>query len=225
MARWVRPTLLVLLLITGVTLTVTIGPPPLEEIRDWVGRAGWAGPVVYAAIFAAASLTPAPATVLTVGAGALFGWTIGVPVALAGSLVGAMISFGAARMLGRTTVEGLGGDRLARLDEMVRRRGVAAVIGIRLVPTGPFAIVNAACGLTAVRVRDYAIGTTVGMVPGTVTFVAFGAFGTNPGSLPFLLAVVSLVVLIGVGIVVNRRNAAREKKPAPAPSECSDAAR
>lgn len=224
MARWVRPTLLVVLLVTGVTLALTVGPPPLEEIRGWVRQAGWAGPVVYAAIFAAASLTPAPATVLTVGAGALFGWTVGVPVALAGSLVGAMISFGAARLLGRTTVEGLGGGRLVRLDEMVRRRGIAAVIGIRLVPTGPFAIVNAACGLTAVRVRDYAIGTTVGMVPGIVTFVAFGAYGTSPGSLPFLLAVVSLVVLIGIGIVINRRNATREAKATAEAAECSDAA-
>lgn len=225
MARWVRPTLLVLLLVAGVTLAVVVGPPPVEEIRGWVGRAGWAGPVVYAAIFAAASLTPAPATVLTVGAGALFGWAVGIPVALAGSLAGAMISFGAARLLGRTTVEGLGGDRLARLDEMVRRRGVAAVIGIRLVPTGPFAIVNAACGLTAVRVRDYAIGTAIGMVPGTVTFVVLGAYGASPGSLPFLLAVVCLVVLIGVGVVVNRRNAARDAESAPQRAERTDATR
>jgi uncharacterized membrane protein YdjX (TVP38/TMEM64 family) len=215
MARWIRPGLLVLLVGAGIAVAATVGVPPLAQVRTWVAAAGWAGPVLYAGLFALASLTPAPASVLTVGAGALFGWAVGTPVAFAGALVGALAGFGMARTLGRSTVEGLGGQRLARLDAMLRERGLLAVIGIRLVPLGPAAMVNAACGLTAVRTRDYVTGTAIGLLPGIVTFVAFGAFGTQPGSAPFLLAVLALALLIGVGVVTNRRRAGSHPEQEP----------
>lgn len=205
MARWLRLALLGVLATGAVVVAITVGVPPLPEIRARVEAAGWAGPLVYAALFAALSLTPAPATVLTVGAGVLFGWPAGVPVALVGALTGAVLGFGATRVLGRASVEGLGGVRRDRLDALLRRRGLLTVIGIRLVPAVPFAIVNAACGLTAVRARDYVLGSAIGMTPGVAVFVAIGAYGAEPGSAPFLLAVASLAVLVGGGAVLARR--------------------
>ena len=101
MARWARPALLVALVLTGAALAATVGVPQLPRIQAWVAAAGWAGPVLYASIAAVASLTPGPATLLTVGAGVLFGWGLGVPVALAGSLTAAVTSFTLARLLGR----------------------------------------------------------------------------------------------------------------------------
>ncbi|MCO1653538.1 TVP38/TMEM64 family protein [Pseudonocardia humida] len=216
MARWARPALLVVLVVAGAVLALTVGVPPLSEIQAWVRSAGWAGPVLYAAIAALASLTPGPATMLTVGSGVLFGWPGGVPVALTASLTSALVNFTMARLLGRSTVQGLAGDRLERLDAALRRRGVLAVIGIRLVPMAPFAIVNAACGLSGVRVRDYVLGSAFGLLPGTVTFVAVGAFGTSPGSLPFLVSLGALGVLVGGAALAARRGlviAARVDRP------------
>jgi uncharacterized membrane protein YdjX (TVP38/TMEM64 family) len=197
--------LLVVLVTTGAVIALTVGVPPLSEIRGWVRDAGWAGPVLYAMIAAVASLSPGPATVLTVGSGMLFGWPAGIPVALSASLTSALINFTLARVLGRATVRGLAGQRLERLDAALRRRGLLAVIGIRLVPMAPFAVVNAACGLSGVRVRAYLLGTAVGLLPGTVTFVAVGAFGTSPGSVPFLITLAGVVVLIGGAALAARR--------------------
>ncbi|WP_214406299.1 TVP38/TMEM64 family protein [Pseudonocardia lacus] len=216
MARWVRPALLVALVATGAVLALTVGVPPLSDIQQWVRAAGWAGPVLYAAIAAVASLSPGPATVLTIGSGVLFGWPGGVPVALSASLTSALINFTLTRTLGRATVRGLAGARLERLDAALSRRGLLAVVGIRLVPMAPFAIVNAACGLSGVRVRDYALGTALGLLPGTVTFVAVGAFGTSPGSVPFLITLAGLAVLIGGAAIAARRGvlvAARSDPP------------
>jgi uncharacterized membrane protein YdjX (TVP38/TMEM64 family) len=211
MARWVRPGLLVLLAAAGVVVALTVDLPQLGEIRAWVRGAGWAAPVLYALAFALVSLTPAPATVLTVGAGALFGWVVGVPVALLGALGGAYGGFGLARLLGRATVQGLVGERLDRLDGALRRRGMLAVIIVRLVPTGPFAMVNTACGLSAVRARDYVLGTAIGMVPGIGCFVAVGAFGATPWSMPFLMAVLGLAALVAGGALLGRRRFAGDR--------------
>ncbi len=206
---WIRPLLLLALLGAGVVVAVTVGVPPVEDVRTWVGAAGWAGPVLYAAVYAALTLTPAPATVLSIGAGLLFGLYGGVAVVVAGALLSAGGGFALSRVLGRGAVERVDSDRLRRLDDLFRRRGLLAVIGVRLVPLLPFAALNYACGLTALRTRDYLLGTAVGILPGATAYVAIGAFGTEPGSLPFLLAVGGLLVLSAGGLVVARRRRAR----------------
>ncbi len=202
---WIRPLLLLALLVAGVAVAVTVGVPPIEDVREWVGAAGWAGPVLYAAVYAALTLTPAPATVLSIGAGLLFGLAGGLGVVMAGALLSAGGGFALSRALGRGAVERVDSDRLRRLDDLFRRRGLLAVIGVRLVPLLPFAALNYACGLTAVRGRDYLLGTAAGILPGATAYVAIGAFGTEPGSVPFLLAVGGLVVLSVGGLVVARR--------------------
>lgn len=208
--RWIRPALLVVLVLVAVVVALRVGVPPVEDVRAWVADAGWAGPVAYAALYAGLSLTPVPATVLSIVAGVLFGVPVGIPVMAAGALTGAVAGFALARYLGRDTVAGLSGERLARLDALLRRRGLLAMITIRLLPIVPFAILNMGCGLTAVRARDYVLGTALGILPGGTAFVAVGAYGADPGSTPFLLSAAGLaVVLVGGAVAARRHRAGR----------------
>ena len=101
---------------------------------------------------------------------------------------------------------------------MLRRRGLLAVIGIRLVPLLPFGTVNYASGLTAVRARDYVLGTAIGILPGATALVTIGAYGATPGSLPFVLAVAGLAVLAVGGLVAARRGRAAPAGPASEPA-------
>lgn len=202
---WIRPLALVVLLGIGVAVALTVGIPPIEEVRARIASTGAAGPVLYAALYAVLTLTPAPATVLSIGAGLLFGLPGGIAVVLVGALISAAGAFGLSRTLGRGAVERVDSDRLRRLDALFRRRGLLAVIGVRLVPLLPFNVLNYACGLTAVRLRDYLAGTAIGILPGATAYVAIGAFGAEPGTLPFLLAVGGLAVLSLGGLLVARR--------------------
>ena len=88
---------------------------------------------------------------------------------------------------------------------------MVAVIVMRLVPVLPFTAIDYAAGLTSVRTRDYAIGTALGIFPGTVSFVALGAYGTSPGSWPFIVAVAALVLLTAGGLLVARRRRPRRR--------------
>ena len=205
MRRWWRPALLGVLVVAAVVVALVVGVPPIAEIRAAVAGAGWAGPVLFAALYAGLSLTPVPATVLTVAAGVLFGWTVGVPVAMTGAFTGAAVGFLLARHLGRSALDGVGGERLARLDDLLRRRGLLAVTAVRMVPVLPFAVINMVCGLSALRTRDYLVGTGVGMLPAVTAFVGIGAYGTEPGSLPFLVSAGGLVLLVVSGAVLARR--------------------
>lgn len=101
------------------------------------------------------------------------------------------------------------------LDELLRRRGLLAVIGVRLVPLLPFAALNYACGLSAVRPRTYIVGTAIGILPVAAAYATIGAFGASPGSLPFLLALGGLAVLTVAGaIVIRRRRTVAVEPPA-----------
>lgn len=205
MRRWWKPTLLGVFVVAAVVVALTVGVPPLPEVRAAVADAGWAGPVLFAALYAGLSLTPVPATVLSIAAGVLFGWAVGVPVVMAGAFTGAAIGFLLARHLGRTALDGVGGERLARLDAFLRRRGLVAVLAIRMVPILPFAVINMACGLSALRTRDYLVGSGLGMLPAVTAFVGIGAYGTEPGSLPFLVSAGGLALLLVGGAVLARR--------------------
>jgi len=130
------------------------------------------------------TLLPLPKNVFAAVGGVLFGLVLGIVVVLLAALLGAAAAFGLSRALGREAVERLTAERVARLDALLSRHGIPAIIAVRLVPVLPFTAINYAAGLTSVRTRDYALGTAVGIVPGTVSFVAVGTFGTTPGSWP-----------------------------------------
>ncbi len=126
----------------------------------------------------------------------------GIGVVLVAAMLGASIAFVLGRALGRDAVERFTGTRVERVDQLLRRRGILAVIRLRLVPVLPFTAINYAAGLTAVRARDYAIGTAVGTVPGIVAYAALDVYGTSPGQSPFVAALIVLVALtIGAAAV------------------------
>jgi hypothetical protein len=54
---WLRPLILLAVVSAGVVLALTVGIPPIGELRSGVAAAGWTAPVLYTAIFAGLTLT------------------------------------------------------------------------------------------------------------------------------------------------------------------------
>ncbi|MGE3194540.1 MAG: TVP38/TMEM64 family protein [Microbacteriaceae bacterium] len=174
----------------------------MEAIQAAAAGTGWWGAAVFVLAYGLVTLTPIPKNVVSVAAGLTWGLGLGVALVYAGALIGAALAFAIGRALGREAVERFTGARVARVDDILRRRGLMALIGVRLVPVLPFTVINYSAGLTAVRPRDYAIGTMVGIVPGTVAYVAVGAFGTTLGW-PFYVAAGALGILTLAGVVYS----------------------
>jgi uncharacterized membrane protein YdjX (TVP38/TMEM64 family) len=212
-STFIRALALLVVVAGGIAVALIIGVPPLDEIRAWVGGAGWTAPVLFAVLYAGLTLTPAPATITSITAGVLFGLPVGIVVVMTGAVAGAALGFAIARVLGRDAVTRFDNLQRQRLDALLRRRGLVAVIGIRLVPLLPFAAVNYACGLSALRPRDYLLGTAVGILPSATAYVAIGAYGATPGSTPFLLAVSGVAVLTVAGVIAVRRRRKGEAAP------------
>lgn len=201
-------------LIVVIVLGLTVPLPSVQQIRQDARGAGFAGAALFVVLYAVVTLTPIPKSVISIAAGVTWGLGIGLGLVYVGALLGATFAFALGRALGRDAVERFTGARVEKVDTILRRRGLLTVIGARLIPVLPFTVINYAAGLTSLRRRDYAIGTMVGIIPGTMSYVALGAFGTTVGWGFYLAAgVLGLLTLAGVFVGYrarrsNRRNAA-----------------
>ncbi len=165
-----------MVLLIGLYRLVPVGAW-LESFQAWVRDFGPTGWVLYALVYAACVVLFVPASVLTLGAGALYGLWIGVPVVLAGASLGATLSFALARTLLRARVEGMteGNPKIRALDRAIAAEGAKIVFLVRLAPIFPFTYINYAFGLTGVGGPGYVLATVVGMIPGTFAYVYLGA--------------------------------------------------
>jgi uncharacterized membrane protein YdjX (TVP38/TMEM64 family) len=218
-ARWVRRFgrlavirfgVLLVLIAAGTITVVVLGVPDAHALRARFADTGILGAVAFGGLYAALTLTPVPAAALTIAAGATFGLARGVAIAAVAATLGAVVAFYLGRSLGRAAVQALASGRLDGLNALLARRGVLSVILVRLVPLFPYAAVNYTAGLTGVRTRDYVIGTAVGILPATVAYVAVGAYGSRPGSLPFVVAIGALVTVTAGGLIAARRRRRRD---------------
>lgn len=119
-----------------------------------------------------ASVLAVPLGLIIVLASIAFGPWAGTLYTLAGATLGATISYAIGRYLGHEGLRLFAGERINRVSLRLAERGVLAVVVIRMLPIAPFAIVNMIAGTSHLRMRDFMLGTVLGMLPGTV-LIAF----------------------------------------------------
>jgi uncharacterized membrane protein YdjX (TVP38/TMEM64 family) len=220
----VRAITLAVFVAVAIAVGFLVPLPELEAVRDWTAELGVVGGVGFALLYAAVTLTPAPKNVLSVAAGLAFGFGWALAAVYGGALLGAAAAFALGRGLGRDAVERYTGARVARLDDLLRRRGLLAVIGVRLIPVLPFTAINYGAGLTAVRRRDYALGTALGIIPGTVAYVALGAYGLELGWPAWTaIGVLGALTLAGAVFAGVRRRRGADLPATSTPSESTSA--
>jgi pyruvate/2-oxoglutarate dehydrogenase complex dihydrolipoamide dehydrogenase (E3) component/uncharacterized membrane protein YdjX (TVP38/TMEM64 family) len=153
----------------------------LLDFVAWVRGAGAAGMVAFAVTYVVATVLFLPGLILTLGAGFAYGVAVGVPLVWVSANLGAVAAF----LLGRTVLRDTiarrveANPRFAAIDRAVAREGLKIVLLTRLSPVFPFNLLNYAYGLTRVSLRDYAIGSLVGMLPASILFVYVGSLVTN----------------------------------------------
>lgn len=218
--RWRRWAATGVLIVAAALVAMAVDVPAVETVRGWLPGPGPMRWLAATAALSAALLFPTPRSALSVLAGALFGVAQGLPLVLVGGLVGALAGFHASRWLGRGLIPRLTENRLARVDDLFRRHGLAAVLTARMMPAPPFAVVSYAAGLSSVRVVPYMAGTAIGLLPGSVVYVSIGAsvMSTDAWSqwltTPWLLALAAIAAGAAAAATWLRR---RRRAGGPAP--------
>lgn len=147
----------------------------VQPFAQWVDGLGFWGPLVFVLAYAAAVVAFVPASLLTLGAGAIFGVVWGVIYVFVAATIGAGLSFLVARYVARAAVEKrlATNEKIIAVDRAVAAEGRKIVFLLRLVPIIPFNALNYGLGLTRVSFADYLVGS-IGMIPMTLVYVYSG---------------------------------------------------
>jgi len=221
-----------IVVIAGLIIAIKLLPTDewLRALQVYVKGLGAVGWIVYALVYAVCCVLFVPASLLTLGAGVIFGLVEGTIVVVLGATLGAVASFLLARTVMRSKIEGmtLGNPKFRALDKAIGKEGAKIVFLIRLSPLFPFTYINYGFGLTGVRALPYALATFVGIIPGTFAFVYIGSLlataAGDASATQKIIRVAGLVVTIVVTVLVTRiarnamKNAGLEDEPTNSPS-------
>ena len=160
---------------------------PQEILRNalvWIDSLGSWGAIAFIVLYILATVAFLPGSILTLGAGVVFGVFFGSVYVFIGATLGAIAAFLVGRYLARDWIAQkiAENQKFKAIDQAVGQEGFKIVLLTRLSPIFPFFLLNYAYGITGVSLKDYAIAS-VGMIPGTITFVYIGSLAGNLATL------------------------------------------
>ncbi|MGK7910912.1 MAG: TVP38/TMEM64 family protein [Synechococcus sp.] len=184
----------------------------LSSALDWVDSLGPWGPIAFIAIYIIATVAFIPGSVLTLGAGAIFGIVQGSIYVFVGAMIGLTAAFLIGRYVARDWVAKKieGNDKFSAIDNAIAEEGYKLMFLIRLSPGFPFNLLNYIMALTKISLKDYIIGAT-GILPGTIMYVYFGSLlglaaiqqGERP-TLPLPVQIVLGIVIVTLTLYVTK---------------------
>ncbi len=196
------------------------GLNPQELLRNalqWVNDLGAIAPIAFILIYIVATVAFLPGSVLTLGAGVLFGIIQGSIYVFFGATVGAALAFLVGRYLARGWISKkiAGNQKFKAIDRAVGKEGLKIVLLTRLSPVFPFNLLNYGLGVTGVSSKDYVVGS-IGMIPGTIMYVYIGSLAgsiatiggeTQPDANPiarWAIRIIGFIATVAVTLYVTR---------------------
>src|SRR5258706_5328812 len=184
----------------------------LKSALDWIGKLGPWGPVIFVGLYVVATVLFVPGSVLTLGAGAVFGVVLGSVCVSISATLGATAAFLVGGYWARDAIARKiqKNEKFAAIDRAVADEGWKIVFLTRLSPVFPFTLLNYAFGLTRVRLSHYVLASWIGMMPGTVMYVylgslvSVGAGHRQRTAGEWALYGVGLLATVGVTVFVTR---------------------
>ena len=177
------------------------------ELSARIAANPWQAAGLFFLLYVAVAAASIPgAVVMTLAAGALFGFTQGLVLVSFASAIGATLAFLVARFLLRTFLRERYRERLEKIDHGIERDGGFYLFTLRLVPVFPFFVINLLAGLTALKTSTFYWVSQLGMLPGTIAYVYAGtqiARIDSPGDV-LSPGLISAFVLLGILPLVTR---------------------
>ncbi len=183
-----------------------------DNIRnyDWVEleikKLGLYGPLLFICLGGISTVFGVPRLLVSAVAGFAFSILSALIIALLSTLLGCMISFYYARIMGRTIIRNNLSLRMKNFEKILIEHDFLASIGIRALPISNNSIVNLLAGVTGVRPLHYFAGSAIGYLPLTIVFVLVGSGIQHDLSGRILLSIaLYLFIVIPLGYFVQKK--------------------
>lgn len=178
-----------------------------SALRTYIGSLGVGGVALLVGLMIAHAVIWFPSEIVTATAGFAYGFAPGLALASGGWLLCGFATYAIGRSVGRPLLQRVLGRRFETAADAVERGGVPLLLGGRLIPIIPFALLGIAAGATQGNLWRFAWTTVAGYLPLTAAVAYLGARAqTLSLSSPLIwLVVVLLIVLLAAGSLLRRR--------------------
>ena len=185
------------------------------DILKWIESLGYIGGIAFIATYILSTVVFIPATILTLGAGVVFGVVWGSLYVFVGATLGAIAAFLIGRYLARDWIGKKieGNQKFVAIDQAVAHSGFKIVLLTRLSPLFPFNLLNYAFGITGVSFKEYALAS-IGMLPATVMYVYIGSLAgdvarigsenQSTDTIKWIIRIVGFVATVVVTVYATR---------------------
>lgn len=149
----------------------------LLDSIEWVRSHEWLGVLWIVGLYSFTCVFFLPGSILTLAAGAIYGFWIGTLIMTVASTAGAAVSFLISRYLARDWVQrklGRGG-RLRTLEHAVGSGGWKIILISRISPIVPHSLVSYAAGLTQISFWRFCFASLGGFLPLNAAYAYAGA--------------------------------------------------
>jgi phosphatidylserine/phosphatidylglycerophosphate/cardiolipin synthase-like enzyme/uncharacterized membrane protein YdjX (TVP38/TMEM64 family) len=218
LSRWRRAAAALAVAALAAVLWQWMPPALWGMVRPWLEAIGALrhqpeAAFLAAAVVAAGGVLRLPLALPVLAAAVISGPWLGALGALAGATAGAWLHYWMGRRLGPGRVRRLAGPKANPLRRALSRRGIAAMLLLRLLPGADFAMVSLVAGSIRLRLRDFLAGTLIGTAPG---IFAVGLIGDrllavlrepSPGNIAVLTLATGLVVAAVAGLAARFQRA------------------
>ena len=156
-------------------------------------------PLLVALVYVVGGVLLVPLTLLIGVTAVVFGPLLGGIYAMGGAMLSGGVTYAIGQRLGHDALRRFAGRRLNNLSQHLGRRGLLAMVIVRLLPIAPYTMVNVVAGASHIGWRDFLLGTAIGLLPGTLGMMLFVDRAVtaivHPG--PITFAVLAAVVVLG----------------------------
>ncbi|MBD1841113.1 TVP38/TMEM64 family protein [Coleofasciculus sp. FACHB-64] len=190
----------------------------LKSALAWIDSLGFWAPLTFIVLYILATVLFIPGSILTLGAGVVFGVILGSIYVFIGATLGAAAAFLVGRYLARGWVSKQieNNPKFKVIDQAVAKEGFKIVLLTRLSPIFPFNLLNYSFGITQVSLKDYFLAS-IGMIPGTIMYVYIGSLAGSIATIgavqpknteteiaQWVVRVVGFIATVAVTIYVTR---------------------
>lgn len=96
------------------------------------------------------------------------------------------------------------GNKATKINNQLEHHGFRSILLLRLIPLFPFDAISYAAGLSNTRFISFALGTTLGIIPGSFVYNFLGNSFNNPFSKTFYIALSLLFILILIPVIYKK---------------------
>jgi len=188
----------------------------VATMRAFILEAGfWAPVLVIGLLTVAIIMSPLPSAPIALASGALFGHVWGTIYVIIGSLLGAIIAFSIARLLGHDIIKKRFGDRLS-LGLLGSQNALMLTVCVsRLIPFISFDVVSYAAGITVITFWRFAIATFVGIIPASFLLAHFGSEMVSADTQRITITVILLGGITSIPLLIKWLSSRKQKRSRP----------